>query len=199
MKKADCTPEQWDAYRAYQRDFARRNREKIAKRRRELLTPEKIEQQRARCREYGARPENKIKRKLLDSQPEAVARRRAYAQTQAAKINAKNRMEERLRTVPGLRDYRRNWHRLYKTGFSAELVEQVAMLQGHACAICHRPFSESNKHHADHDHDSNKPRGLLCFQCNIIEGKMRTIGLTALELGQRLHEYLLNPPCDKIK
>lgn len=195
MKKADCTAEEWATHKAYARQWYQRNREKVLFRVSAAnATPEQKEQRRLRQRQYFALPHVAAKRKLVDARPEVVARRKAYAQSKTAKARAKDRMEERYNTTPGLRSYRNNYGRLLRTGFTFELVEKVCAAQGNACAVCRRPFSETNKFHADHCHTSSTPRGLLCFQCNIIEGKLITIGLSPVEFGHRLQKYLENPP-----
>jgi hypothetical protein len=39
--------------------------------------------------------------------------------------------------------------------------------QGHRCAICKKHVSELTKRlHIDHDHQTERIRGLLCFRCN---------------------------------
>jgi hypothetical protein len=45
--------------------------------------------------------------------------------------------------------------------------------QNNSCAICHRPFSESVRKNIDHCHQTNKFRGVLCFQCNALLGFCR--------------------------
>lgn len=89
---------------------------------------------------------------------------------------------------------RRVKHRARKTGFSEELFKRTLLVQGHACAVCERLFSEALKPHADHCHDSNVPRGVLCSGCNWAEGLIRKSGLDPEEFGARLRAYLQDPP-----
>lgn len=53
-------------------------------------------------------------------------------------------------------------------GAYAELVEE----SGGKCAICRRPFSGPKEPAIDHDHETNKIRGLLCKACNCALGYM---------------------------
>lgn len=61
-----------------------------------------------------------------------------------------------------------------KYGLSVEDFMAMAGSQGHVCKICGRP--EADKYgalHVDHDHATNRVRGLLCGQCNTGLGKFR--------------------------
>lgn len=46
-------------------------------------------------------------------------------------------------------------------GFLARLESQR-----NACAMCAEVFSSQSAAHVDHDHDTEKVRGLLCMSCN---------------------------------
>ena len=57
---------------------------------------------------------------------------------------------------------------------SRESFESLLLSQKGCCAICHKHYSELTKSLAvEHDHDTNKVRGLLCFNCNIGLGKFQ--------------------------
>lgn len=53
---------------------------------------------------------------------------------------------------------------LKKLGWTPELVEESKVLQENCCAICRIVFDRTP--HADHDHETQSPRGLLCGTCN---------------------------------
>lgn len=205
MKKSDCTPEQWEAYRAYQRDYYQKNREKVTARKREKY-PEIQEQERARLRAYHARPEVKERQRIYDAAPEKVAARKAY-HDEYGQARKKRIWQE---TKSDAEKLEANYAKLrqWRTGMTAGQFDALLVLQGNACAICSRPFSgrkgdRSTKQKAypcaDHCHDGGGPRGLLCLACNHIEGNIRLTGLSILEFCDRLHDYLLNPPINIIK
>lgn len=41
--------------------------------------------------------------------------------------------------------------------------------------------------HVDHDHAANKVRGILCFPCNIMLGKVERIGIEKISKYLRRH------------
>lgn len=179
MNRANWTPEQWARYRAYQQEWQNKNRKKDG-------DPERYAKYRAYQLAYYRRNREKLNMQKRPVTTEQIEQQRQRQRTYLQK--------------PGPRESRRktagDWVRR-RAGFTPELVEQLLKLQSNACAICRKQFSDvkkGDKPHADHCHQTNTPRGLLCFQCNIIEGKLIAIGLTPIEFGQRLHEYLLNPP-----
>lgn len=58
--------------------------------------------------------------------------------------------------------------RLRPLGFTLESYNAALLAQGNRCAICTTAFSAlpSAQVHADHDHATGVPRGVLCHQCN---------------------------------
>lgn len=88
--------------------------------------------------------------------------------------------------------------RLRRTGMDEETYQRLLALQGGKCAICFRGVLGRNGH-ADHCHDTKKPRGLLCSTCNQAEGLIRRTGFSAEEFGKRLAAYLANPPAEQLK
>jgi len=40
------------------------------------------------------------------------------------------------------------------------------------CQKCGSEFKSANDKHLDHDHDTRKPRGILCMDCNTGIGKL---------------------------
>src|SRR5207253_2176895 len=56
-------------------------------------------------------------------------------------------------------------------GLTIEQYESMLAAQGGGCAICGRPPREDISLHVDHDHETGRVRGLLCFDCNATLGK----------------------------
>lgn len=50
-------------------------------------------------------------------------------------------------------------------GITEEKYEEMLIIQGGVCAICGFP-PKKIRLAVDHDHKTNKIRGLLCFRCN---------------------------------
>jgi len=57
---------------------------------------------------------------------------------------------------------------------------------GGVCAICGESRPEDRTLHIDHDHESGRIRGLLCFRCNNSLGDLRE----NYDLFQRAADYL---------
>ncbi len=60
---------------------------------------------------------------------------------------------------------------LKRVGFTLELFEQRLQEQNYLCGICGIKLTigkiEATSACADHNHTTNKPRGILCRHCNI--------------------------------
>jgi hypothetical protein len=62
-------------------------------------------------------------------------------------------------------------------GLTLEQLQDMKVAQKGLCAICHQPETASRggktkELHIDHDHRTNKVRGLLCGKCNVVIGMM---------------------------
>jgi len=74
----------------------------------------------------------------------------------------------------------RQMHLKYDYGISVEEFESQWKKQNGKCAICVNPLEKRHNHAVDHDHLTNKFRGLLCNACNLFLGryeKMKRLGL----------------------
>lgn len=80
-----------------------------------------------------------------------------------------------------------------KYGITIEDYEQMLERQNGVCAICLRPESGVDKSSTvkqlavDHDHETGRVRGLLCFRCNVVTARFEEIGEDALD---KVYEYL---------
>jgi hypothetical protein len=109
----------------------------------------------------------------LDQQArQRAASRRHYAKNRAKEI-ARVRAWNDAHPEKKARHKRTWWLRLNYGMTQPQFLELLAKQDG-ACAICgtldpapHPSFS------VDHDHQTGKVRGLLCFNCNIALGKFR--------------------------
>jgi hypothetical protein len=95
--------------------------------------------------------------KGLRSKAEVRAYRREYRQRAHVKEATKKRSRVRL-----LRDY----------GLTEQAFADLLYEQDYRCALCKSPEWGSRGPHIDHDHISNKVRGLLCTCCNLALGML---------------------------
>lgn len=81
--------------------------------------------------------------------------------------------------------------RKYKISFS-KLRELINIK---TCQICDVELEVGTGHSKrtqciDHDHESGEVRGVLCMFCNMIEGQINQLPISAYEFGKRLSQYL---------
>ena len=69
---------------------------------------------------------------------------------------------------------RLKWSRKTKYNFPQELYDERLNDQGGVCAICgtDNPGGRG-QFHADHNHSTNEPRGVLCHNCNVALGNFK--------------------------
>ena len=89
----------------------------------------------------------------------------------------KKTRSEKLRTRlsdPGFKEKFQTWHKFYRLqkgyGLSREDYENMLSSQGGVCAIC---MEHEKQLCVDHDHSTQKVRGLLCHDCNRAIGLLR--------------------------
>jgi hypothetical protein len=59
----------------------------------------------------------------------------------------------------------KHWN-LGRYGISIDEWEQQLKKQNNLCAICKKFFTDKDKPHTDHNHETGLFRGILCSQCN---------------------------------
>ena len=85
-------------------------------------------------------------------------------------IDYRNKPENKIKAT----ESRRQWVRKTKYNFPQELFEERLAEQQNVCAICKTDTPGGRgQFHADHDHDTNEPRGVLCHNCNVALGNFQ--------------------------
>ena len=74
--------------------------------------------------------------------------------------------QRRIRSTPEGKAKQRAGHLKRKYGMTIEQYDLLLSKQGGNCAICGRKPRPDISLHLDHDHDSGRVRGVLCFRCN---------------------------------
>lgn len=134
------------------------------------------------CKGCGRLAANAWRRRNLDRAKEGSAKQRAISPEKGrALANA------RYLANPGLWRIRQ----LRLRGFTPETFARAKEAQGNACAICGCDLIKlPSKHvHADHDHATNTPRGVLCNHCNHGLGNFADRPETLIQAAW----YLMNP------
>ena len=93
--------------------------------------------------------------------------------------NAKGQ-ETRKRLYGGSREY----HLRARYGITTAEVDLMIAAQGGTCAVC-----PGKPEHVDHDHKTDKVRGILCFNCNQALGNVRDNPEVLRELARCLGRH----------
>ncbi len=86
-----------------------------------------------------------------------------------ARRNAYNRAYE-ARDRDKWRLYHQNYGRQRDYGLSPASFDDLLSRQDGRCAMCRKDLPDRSKICVDHDHDTGKIRGLLCYGCNMALG-----------------------------
>lgn len=92
-----------------------------------------------------------------------IARVKRWQQENADRLNAYRRTR---REEPAVKRAERAGHLKRKYGITIERYDELLASQGGRCAICRREPRPDISLHLDHDHETGKLRGILCFRCN---------------------------------
>jgi len=79
--------------------------------------------------------------------------------------NRENNNPRKWNKTPTAKVYRRKWQLNNRYGMTLEEYEELNNKQGGKCAICGNMTDIDLC--VDHDHKTNKVRGLLCNKCNV--------------------------------
>lgn len=93
-----------------------------------------------------------------------------YNKLNKVKIQKSQKAYE-LKNKDAMFDYRKNWKLKNRYGITTQDYLNMVISQDNKCAICNSPetIRQNNKVNElaiDHDHKTNKVRGLLCGSCN---------------------------------
>jgi len=87
-----------------------------------------------------------------------------------------------------------------KYGLNTEIYNKILIEQNECCAICNVHQSNFKKSlHIDHNHNTNKLRGLLCHNCNIALGLFQDSSELLLKASEYLKSHQENTLVNKIK
>jgi hypothetical protein len=103
----------------------------------------------------------KAARYKANPQP-SIDRVKRWQQENPDRLNATRR---RRRELPEVKRRERATHLMRKFGITIEQYEEMLANQGGGCAICGRRPGKISLH-VDHDHETGRIRGALCFRCN---------------------------------
>jgi len=157
---------------------------------------------------YRQHPELKVAARTRYYTPKAKTARRKYLQrpdVKKARVEWQRRYmlrhpEKKVAVRISRREYCRRpdikaKRRAKQSGITAQMFAELMLLQGGHCGCCGRVLTAPQ---ADHCHTTKKPRGLLCADCNTIEGKIKKLGCSPVDFGQRLQKYLDSPPVQSL-
>lgn len=92
--------------------------------------------------------------------------------------------------------YKKHWEDNYKEkkllknyGLTLEEFDQMSENQNNVCAICGKPNYDNRRLCVDHNHITNKIRGLLCSKCNRALGLLNSDN-NGVETMNKIIEYL---------
>lgn len=136
-------------------------------------------------------------------------RKKKYRRSEQSRIIHKEYNKKYRQSLHGSR-VRQEGRLKYKHGLTLEQYDQMFEQQDGLCAVCRNINGDGRRLAIDHNHQTGKIRGLLCFRCNtwlgILENKEFTINAkkylrefdpnSALLLDMEGQSGVLNP-CPK--
>lgn len=101
-----------------------------------------------------------------------ILERNRKSQALWAKKNPEYIKQWNLKNKDRLKKYRRDYNLRKKYGISLDEYDTTLKNQNGVCAICGVNASghNSSKFVVDHNHNTNKTRGILCHKCNVMLG-----------------------------
>jgi hypothetical protein len=168
--------------RRQQKIYWQKNRVRLLKKKLEyrLKNAEKI---RAGHKIWRSKNMAKLKAWRKKNRPAHLRYKKNYRKQWANRISLYQKAY-REKHATRLRQYRKRYFKRirgvalkYKYGISFKEYSEMIKNQNKECAICHVKFKKLKQACVDHDHVSNKVRGILCARCNFSLGKFETVAL----------------------
>lgn len=134
----------------------------------------------ARCKEFRMKNPNKIKltnkNAYYKKREERIASQKEYSYKNKEKISQYGKEYREKNPL-----YSRK-QSLKRFGLSLEDFYEMIKIQNNSCSICGNEFKKYSDAHLDHNHITNKHRGLLCSSCNTSIGlvKENTVTLNSM-------------------
>lgn len=101
-------------------------------------------------------------------------RAKVLAQARAYSAQNRKRPERQAYMKEYLKEYYQNnrdkYWRYRGITIDPQVYDQMSVDQNNRCAICFREEKKGKALAADHDHQSGRIRGLLCYKCNLAIG-----------------------------
>ncbi len=106
-----------------------------------------------------------------------VSKKHYYKHREQLLVKARKRRQSRTKQQQLSSAEYQLFYRLDKSGWTIEYYNQKVTEQKNRCAICGRTPEEVGSFHkrlcTDHNHNTDKPRGLLCHPCNLALGYLQ--------------------------
>lgn len=142
------------------------------------MTPRNKAQKKEYDKIYCAKPEMKLRKKIKDkarnSLPEIKEKTKKNNKEYTSKPEVKEKINLRLKKYRAgfeIRTRIRAQQLKHKFNITLEDYNKIFNVQNGCCAICNKPQSDFDKPlFVDHNHETNKIRGLLCRSCNLLLG-----------------------------
>ncbi len=112
--------------------------------------------------------------------------RHFYCKDCISKLNKSYRASNPEKFAERDQSYDNNQRRFNRYGITKWDYEDLLEIQGNLCAICLNPLTDETHPHIDHDHNTNKVRGILCRDCNLGLGRFKD----NIDFLQRAIDYL---------
>lgn len=150
------------------------------------------------CSKCGIRPRYKKGRNTWCKQCKAEADAASYQKRLASWRKFRKKYLEQPEGYKKALEYNNAWNKknpqkvfAYRIqsryGITPFQYQSMLAAQNYSCAVCGKPF-EHRRINIDHDHQTMRVRGLLCFTCN----KFRVASNTK-EMAKKVYEYLTRP------